>query len=1042
MILVEKQDAESSDSESEGFMTPLKQSLSPFQTSNITDEKAGILGEILSGEFDRRVQYLKSVTNEVLSPDLAGDDFKSAKEIALFPPQSVSAFSPEFCRDGESFPWRDVDSPRSQKESEHSKRDETEDLLLATVVQMEVEIKLPTVAIELNYDVTAGSHLILELKKLEATTLFRAYDRHLHFDLSELSIQDSFRSEEQSYLTWTPVEFGNLIHISYVNIFSSKSPLYSKYGTEVDIDFAHLCLNIDVNTLLHLKPFFDVLLGKARSSSGSSSGSNESLSTTNEPFLYVSSHNGLSNLPFSPSLLRTASEDCPSGMLITAKLSKISLDLLRCPEIEKKGLLLDPAFSIEVANLTADVKMAELMEVTVQLKSFQIRDIRVVSEDYFYRTIILPTAEDTSGFPSTYSGANLHTSDGSSAYETASSAWTSAAAASVIPQSHLLYLHYYQRSKNDSHLDVEVSNVTSFVSLEAVLDFLAISSSNFFTLLSLFSGKKWSDNSLNRSRSQAQSSIDATDVSASTMNTVFNVNTPRIILLEDPYSRESKAIVCRCGIIARYSRETVDNAIISTKEITEALHVTLHEVEVFVINSMSEWTQKYVLRPVDIEFHLKRRTLNSILQSSHMVVDMDIVDARLSFHDLVLASTILSRRALIEPTSNRSSMKNSVKEESRKKSHVYGRVNSASIDDDTILKNQRVPTISYRFNLSSLALVTVNDFDGQNVPVLKMSTEECTIYYEQEKISQGEGSADIKLDFYNPKLNQWEPLLERWLPTLKIHSKEGVVLLDISSQQTLQITVSGIMLESLMRSYSLFFQQYRNEKDSQSYSQNSSIVLSSDSSPSDIEVHNLLGDDIGIELRDCATDLVLLSIPPRENGGNGIGTFKANRQSLTVSGSDKSLNNKGQKSEKDHKKRIASSFFAEARLTSVNLHFLGNLQDERAPLLHVPLNLSKPRAFRISPLKSNVGSDISGNGTDASLYDRLSKEIPILLEPVVEEVFQNSRYDPLVGQWKVPYLFGDLFEWTDATGTIRKDLSSIDISSFRTSRKIYIYFFE
>ena len=78
--------------------------------------------------------------------------------------------------------------------------------------------------------------------------LARAYDRKIVFDRSELSIQDSFRAESQSHLAWTPTEFGNLIHVSYVAIFSQKSPLYSNCGTEVNIDFAHLCLNFDVNT--------------------------------------------------------------------------------------------------------------------------------------------------------------------------------------------------------------------------------------------------------------------------------------------------------------------------------------------------------------------------------------------------------------------------------------------------------------------------------------------------------------------------------------------------------------------------------------------------------------------------------------------------------------------------------------------------------------------------------------------------------------------------------------------------------------------------
>ena len=51
----------------------------------------------------------------------------------------------------------------------------------------------------------------------------------------------------------------------------------------------------------------------------------------------------------------------------------------------------------------------------------------------------------------------------------------------------------------------------------------------------------------------------------------------------------------------------------------------------------------------------------------------------------------------------------------------------------------------------------------------------------------------------------------------------------------------------------------------------------------------------------------------------------------------------------------------------------------------------------------------------------------VLLEPIVEEVFEYSRYDPITGKWRKPFLPGDPPEWTDASGTVKRDIQSITL---------------
>jgi hypothetical protein len=75
-------------------------------------------------------------------------------------------------------------------------------------------------------------------------------------------------------------------------------------------------------------------------------------------------------------------------------------------------------------------------------------------------------------------------------------------------------------------------------------------------------------------------------ISSTTMNVIVKVTNPRLILLEDPTTDESRAIVSSCGIEVHYSREhklflgisKITNA--QNKELRESLHVSLHDNKV------------------------------------------------------------------------------------------------------------------------------------------------------------------------------------------------------------------------------------------------------------------------------------------------------------------------------------------------------------------------------------------------------------------------------------------------------------------------------
>lgn len=50
-----------------------------------------------------------------------------------------------------------------------------------------------------------------------------------------------------------------------------------------------------------------------------------------------------------------------------------------------------------------------------------------------------------------------------------------------------------------------------------------------------------------------------------------------------------------------------------------------------------------------------------------------------------------------------------------------------------------------------------------------------------------------------------------------------------------------------------------------------------------------------------------------------------------------------------------------------------------------------------------------------------------MLEPIVEEVFENSRYDPITLRWRKPFLHNDPYEYTDASGSIRRDIQEVQL---------------
>lgn len=237
------------------------------------------------------------------------------------------------------------------------------------------------------------------------------------------------------------------------------------------------------------------------------------------------------------------------------------------------------------------------------------------------------------------------------------------------------------------------------------------------------------------------------------------------------------------------------------------------------------------------------------------------------------------------------------------------------------------------------------------------------------------------------------------------------------------------MLASIMRSYAILFNELPVEPNPANKPKESNPVVKF--SLSEVQFFNLLGDEVGVEIRDSVSDRVLLSLSPKVDGGAASaplnlldlvephGPTLHPPPSLGIASSNHHLHNN---SNSNSNKNTSMKF--------VNVHWLGALKEERAPLLHLPFNLSKAKAYHLNPVyaqppKRSVGS---------TAYEESSRGRPLLLEPIVEEIYQNQRYDPLLRTWRPPYLFGDPYEWTDASGKV-KDMAAIDLLTSESSCK-------
>ena len=932
------------------------------------------------------------------------------------------------------------------------------DLRDPSEVGMTIDLTVPSLELDLTYNLADGHHLILRMESLQTIVLTRAYDYRATFTMSELSIQDSLRHDSQKYLLHSAyISSGSdatqdregdnrdLIQVSYPNINNTLSPYYKSHAMEVDINIAGVSMNTDVTTVLHLKPFFDVLLSKKGPPAPvAATPVTAAVNKTVDSSSSVSSAPATTSSPLSSSAVPQI-----KGILMNMKFNKLTLEFLRAPVYELKHQLLIPAYSWQVVDFGCRVDMLDLLKARVTLANMEVLDVRPSSEDFMFKRLfcsieegalqsnLLDTGLALTPLPSTTTSLNptaAHTTDAADTNNT-----------------YILEVDYTQESKCISLVGVKVRNMTNFVVIDTILDFVDVAQCNASAYAALLAPSPTTTppppviaesdfpslepepelnskdsaplldayavlkevpatvvDTLSIQEPKPVPQLEAGVQTTVTMNIDVEVINPRLLILEDPTTLESSAIVCQSEISVHYTRETTTSTTSNasstplTTDVDECLHVSLKETKVLLVPNIKTWLPRRVLEPFSIEYHLKRKQRVSQVIKTSMSGDVDCLKVLISLHDIMLFQTILSQRSYLESYSKRETStppstpytpSQSVDNTTGKSDVVFTKAGVSTPSTPAAANDPVVFTLNV--NMGPGVLTIVDEVLGaSHVPLLRFNVNDLTYYAERTaaSLTTGEGHSAMQADFYNSKLQVWEPLVEPWQMGLSLRSNaiDGTSVI-ISSTEELQVNISAVLLSTVL-----------------------SVVASASttphpSSPLKTNAHRyqpqpdlLFSNTLGIPL-----DIYTSST---SNGPIKLLSFPDPDQSVQALALPSYVSN------------------SMADLSSINIVFKGPFGSQRRPLVQVPLSCSKVLTYNLTCAPTSGGSGSvrsSRKGTNESMNEGLDEDLAQTWHDVDEgcyeevevELYENARYDPLSGVWLPPFLMGDPFQWTDASGS-------------------------
>lgn len=820
-----------------------------------------------------------------------------------------------------------------------------------TRVKIDLDIVLPRMAVVLT--VSAEHSVELALSSIALQIVRRAGDMNVMVNAESLLLTDSMRPEAFRAILWaatlpaagkrelqlsevTPtagaigVGAGDdapvpLVRVAYRSMTTPLSPLFSGNQTELSIMCSSVRCGLDDQTILRYAPFvadfmshykkYYVTASPGGTADGAAAAESSRMLTETSG---RDSPSGKANVSHSAAVRRRQAPLAVvrfGGTQVVFSVASVSLELLHdvsedASNSASLGAEYEAAFATEINDifLQYDSKVVS-NELSAHITAIEIKDVRQSSSAFVYNTLFTRNVV-SDVLPDTGAVAN-YSED------------------SVLPGAHpdkILSIHY-RKQLDTLHSDVEVylQDITSYVSVDIILAFVDLIMANIGALnevlLALNGQQAIADIMLERLRNLQiansggvpsspvhEESITKEDELKESLNLSVMVRNPRLLLLENPEVKNSKAIVSDCKISFHFAQEKLSARSGQRVEVKDTFHCSLQRAQVFVLSDVSENVNPHkIIAPTGVDVHAKRHAENGIMLSNSLNVGSEPVSCRVSLNDVVLTNSILSRAKLTKRQEKREVQPNELTKKQE--------------------QARSLTLLTVQFSFAKVSLILLNDYRDVNIPLFRVALDHLA-YYSSGAVSRmdGEGSMLVTADYYNTNVAEWEPVLEPWIPAIKIKRDANGMELSFLSRGVMQLNVTGAMCHCIYTTISLLT-KIGQEGIAGERKQEHPLV-----------VRNFLG--TAVELHDSRTGESLavlvddsrISVPPKSARKGESGKHKQH-----------------------------GSYKEEKYPDLFDLHLLGDVGGPRSPITQIPLRTTKSRLYHFLAASSGAVASSSRN---------------------------------------------------------------------------------
>ena len=343
-------------------------------------------------------------------------------------------------------------------------------------------------------------------------------------------------------------------------------------------------------------------------------------------------------------------------------------------------------------------------------------------------------------------------------------------------------------------------------------------------------------------------------------NICVHLPDPCVVLLDDPLVELTRCLVATLTIDAHCGIDTW-GSVLSEKQ--EAAHLTAQAIEVYALPDAgayllrrreegaeaARWAllePRCVCEKFSADFHATRRLEQGIVLAANIALRMSDITAELSLENMHILDSILSRRVLtgLAPSKQIHNVTYCIfgARDGKAGTQVDIYVLALSMGNLTITAvNDLVPAFTQgaaeagaeaarerrahpgdkkaaypaRDHRKYPNLLRVQfsgaSFHGNGALHPRLLVNNVATHLEVDVHHvEGSGFLVASLDFFNPHVRLWEPVVELWRPELLVKKGHQGMLIEVTAPRTLQINLSGRMIDGVMKAYSLLLQRAEN----------------------------------------------------------------------------------------------------------------------------------------------------------------------------------------------------------------------------------------